>query len=75
MIKYKLAMKQVQTIKDVFCDCCGKSCIDSCGMNYEHSYLSASWGYGSRKDDTSWGYYFCEECSDKIKKMFVRDDD
>ena len=59
-------------VKDITCDCCGRSCIDRIGMNYEFSWLSASWGYGSRKDDTQWNFYLCELCSDRVMEFIEK---
>jgi hypothetical protein len=54
---------------DIFCDMCGES-VRSCeDIDYEYSCLQASWGYESSKDCTSWNYYFCEACSDKIMEF------
>lgn len=64
------------TVTNMMCDRCGKSCkipimsIDGkkeCGTTYEYSHLQASWGYGSKKDEGTWDFYFCEKCSDLIK--------
>ena len=70
MKKYKTVPQRAQVVKDIICDFCGESCRDCCGINYEYSTLSASWGYCSHKDYTSWEYHFCEGCSDKIKELF-----
>lgn len=52
--------------KDILCDKCGKSCIDSIGMNYEYASVSVIWGYGSRKDEQKHEAQICEPCYDAL---------
>lgn len=69
MIIRETATKDVEVIKDIRCDACGKSCWG--GMNFEYALLRARWGYDSRKDDTTYEARFCENCFDDIE-AFVK---
>lgn len=61
--------KEVNVLKDVICDCCGKSCKDSIG-NFECATIKANWGYGSKKDMERWTAQICEKCIDE-KLSFI----
>ena len=52
--------KEVEIIKDVLCDCCGKSCLVN-GMP-EYMSLKSIWGYGTNKDMEKWTAQVCESC-------------
>lgn len=54
-------------ITDIVCDCCGRSCRDEHGMNYEYAIFCASWGYYSQHDTEIWECHLCEACSEKVK--------
>ena len=53
-------------LQDVTCDKCGKSCLDSEGMNFEYAEIKAHWGYMSGKDLESHTAQVCEKCYDEI---------
>ncbi len=71
-----------ETIKDVICDCCEKSCkkyeciVDN-PLRHDHgqkSYvfeymdLKADWGYWSKSDGEKWTAQICQECvTEKLK--------
>ena len=52
--------KTESVIKDVTCDCCGKSCKTDFGLEYLS--LSSYWGFGSSMDLEHWHADLCEEC-------------
>lgn len=52
--------------EDITCDKCGKSCLDSLGMNFEFAEIEAMWGYGSSKDTTRHRAEVCEPCYDAM---------
>lgn len=54
-------------LKDIICNCCGKSCLDSHGVNFEYAHLVANWGYGSSRDTEVWFCELCEDCAVKVK--------
>jgi len=56
-------------LKDLKCDCCGKSCIDDHKLNFEYAHLVASWGYYSHRDTEVWNCDLCEDCAVKIKEF------
>lgn len=57
----------IEVVKDVICDCCGNSCRDKEGFNYEYATFHASWGYGSTNDLDNWESHLCEVCALKVK--------
>lgn len=61
----KYAVVPTETIVDVVCDVCKKSCKTQLG-DYEHATLAAVWGYASRKDGESYRADLCEDCFDNI---------
>jgi hypothetical protein len=65
MYKTKITSKKVEVLKDVICDSCGKSCMDSIKLNYEYLTLTGYWGYGSKKDGQKWEAHICEKCVDR----------
>ena len=68
-IIYKTKKREVQEIVDILCDACGKSCkieVEEAFPSFECAKLTASWGYYSRKDDTEWNKFLCEDCADFI---------
>lgn len=60
--------KEVDTLTDVICDLCGKSCKTEYGMEYMS--LSTNWGYMSKHDLERWEADLCEECVE-TKLSFV----
>lgn len=76
---------KTETIVDVICDCCGKSCkkeefvVDNeispeYGKNspiFEFMELAADWGYWSNKDTESWRAQICETCVDEKFKFIT----
>lgn len=84
----KITEKQnriVETVKDVLCDCCGKSCKVDEGIidnpiredhgqkyySFEYMDLSAVWGYHSNKDLEKYSAQVCEKCVDE-KFSFIK---
>lgn len=77
--------KKVETILDVICDCCGKSCLVHSGVvdnksrddfgetysAYEYAKIHVNWGYFSGKDGQKWTAQICEKCIDE-KFSFVK---
>lgn len=57
----------IEVVKDIVCDCCGKSCQDKEGFNYEYATFHARWGYDSAHDLDDWESHLCEECALKVK--------
>lgn len=55
------------TVVDITCDCCGKSCNH--GYGFEVMTLSAHWGFGSNKDLQKWEAHLCEKCVDEKLKF------
>ena len=75
-LKLKKVEIKTETVVDIICDICNKSCIKSRNTNTaddvhsaEYSTLLANWGYYSKKDGEKWEFQFCEECSDKLYKF------
>lgn len=66
MIKTKTELVEVETLEDVVCDFCKKSCNN--GSNYEYMTIENYWGYGSKKDGELWEAQVCEACTDEIFK-------
>jgi len=58
-----------QVLQDIKCNCCGKSCLDSQGVNFEYAHLVAHWGYYSQRDTEVWFCELCEECALKVKEF------
>ena len=56
-------LKEQDVLKDVICDCCGKSCQTDYGFEYMN--LSADWGFMSKKDLEKWEAQVCENCVDE----------
>lgn len=52
-----------QQLKDVICDCCGKSCMTEYGAEY--MTMSTRWGFMSNKDLETWSAQICEKCIDE----------
>ena len=69
MREYKEVTSPHLVLKDVMCDVCGVSCVDSVDVNYEYAELAANWGYGSGKDGIRWECIMCETCADKVKSF------
>jgi len=69
MRSFKKEQTYTAKLEDITCDVCGKSCRDKMDMNFELVILRGSWGYGSRKDGTSWECEICEDCADKIRQF------
>ncbi len=63
----KVVNVKSNTVVDIICDMCGKSCKDKMGANYEHSTFYSIWGFCSKRDGFKWNAHYCEECSEKIK--------
>jgi len=63
--------QEVEVLKDVVCDCCGKTCKDDINLNFECATIKANWGYGSKKDMEQWSAQICEKCIDE-KFSFVK---
>ena len=72
-----------KVVKDIICDCCGRSCLkkmsDQNGEN-DSSYmdsgefvyldLSVNWGYYSDHDLETWSAQVCEDCvTGKLKEI------
>lgn len=57
----------IEVIKDIVCDCCGKSCRDKANINYEYATFHAGWGFASANDLDEWESHLCEVCALKVK--------
>jgi len=57
------------TVIDVTCDCCGKSCTDKVTNLVESALFVAHWGYGSKRDGEKWECDLCEGCAAKVKEF------
>lgn len=85
MKKTEIELKKIESVTDVICDCCGKSCktgdfeIDNQARtdhgerwrSFEYMSLSANWGYESGKDLQTWTAQICEKCVDE-KLGFIK---
>jgi hypothetical protein len=60
--------QKIEAIVDVICDMCGGNCWDKSHINLEYSTFRAEWGYLSKRDSIDWVGFYCEGCSEKIKK-------
>jgi hypothetical protein len=75
MKKYEQKLKE--TLSDVICDVCGRSCVpkdryEGADASFaEFATLKARWGYFSGKDEESLDMEFCEGCFEKIL-VFVK---
>jgi len=69
MIINKKIKKEIEEIKDIECDLCGKSC--EAGYGFECMELHANWGFGSNKDLEEWTAHICEKCVDE-KLKFIK---
>lgn len=70
MLTTKIVKRNVETLKDIKCNLCGKSCKASSGLGYSCATLDAYWGYGSNKDGEKYLAHLCETCFDNIVKNF-----
>lgn len=63
----------VQTLKDVICNSCGKSCIKEKNEDsLEYATILAHWGYFSdNRDGQVHEGHLCQPCFDKIVKKFA----
>lgn len=55
--------KRTNTLENVICDVCDKSCKHE--MNIEFATLSASWGYESKNDGDVYSIDMCEDCFER----------
>ena len=69
MRTFQIKAVEIETLKDIVCDVCHKSCLDREGMNFEYATLSAEWGYGSGKDGAVWSCDICSHCADLLHKF------
>ena len=69
MILIDKELRGQDVIKDIICDCCGKSCSTEYGG--ECMKLSANWGFMSNKDLQLWEARICEQCVDE-KLGFIK---
>jgi hypothetical protein len=70
VLKTKIVKRNVETIKDIKCNSCGKSCKASSGLGYSCATLNAHWGYSSNKDGEKYLAHLCEVCFDNLVKNF-----
>lgn len=63
IIKIETILKNIDTIDDIFCDICGKSCKTEYG--FEYLECNTVWGFNSNKDMESWTAHICEKCVDE----------
>lgn len=62
-------MREVTTVEDIFCNCCGKSLRDRENMNWEGLIeAKINWGYCSHADGTTWIFSLCEKCLLRISE-------
>lgn len=72
MKKYEQKNQLVESLVDVICDCCNKSCdVDPSypGHSFEYAELTSRWGFYSRKDEETHTSVVCEECYDKMLEL------
>ncbi len=72
---YKTETKEMQTITDICCDKCGRSCMGTCG-NFCGIKFCISGGYDSPvfpDDNTVREYDVCEFCVDEWMKTWATD--
>ena len=62
--------KKCESIKDIICDCCGKSCKVDDDV-FEFIEIEKHWGYYSKKDLQKWTAQICENCVDE-KLIFIK---
>ncbi|RUO35705.1 MULTISPECIES: hypothetical protein [Aliidiomarina] len=62
-------------IEDIICDICGESVIPNVLKKHlknandfsDYAKLTASFGYGSKRDGERFDFDFCESCFEKIR--------
>lgn len=72
MKKYEKTNKVVDTLVDVICDCCDKSCDTDPnfpGQSFEYAELTARWGFYSNKDEQQHSSIICEACYDRMLEV------
>lgn len=58
--------------KRVYCNGCGRKMEEEQGIAREEFFQAEiNWGYFSHKDGEKHSFCLCEECYDKMVKMFV----
>lgn len=67
----KYEVRPVETLVDILCDICGKSCKTPL-EDFEYAALRAEWGYSSRKDGENHSTTMCENCFDEIAAHIAR---
>ena len=71
MIRKGNEIKEIEVIKDVLCDKCGKPCKQGdCSPIGEFAILKAHWGYDSGHDMQSYELHICESCFFALIKNF-----
>jgi len=65
MLVPNLKIYNEEPITNILCDICGESCKKS--ADYEYAYLSANWGYDSKKDGEQHRAHLCEKCYNKVR--------
>jgi hypothetical protein len=69
MIRKENETKNVEVIKDVVCNSCGRGC--KTGNNFEFATLKAHWGYDSDdRDGEIHEAHLCQSCWESIVKEF-----
>ncbi len=65
----KLVEKEV--LREVVCNCCGRTLeTDENGYYEDFLHLEKTWGYGAHQDGLQEEADLCEDCWEKIKRMF-----
>lgn len=57
---------EIDSLVDVVCDVCDKSCKVDDFSNLEYAMLLADWGYGSTRDGEQHEAHFCQECYEHL---------
>jgi len=70
--KKEIVSEEVDVVKDVICNMCGKPCPDPMDINqWEFAEIYANWGYGSHRDGRVEKSHICPDCYEKLVDMFV----
>ena len=60
---------EIEVLKDITCDCCGKSCKQVNSPDYEFAQIKADWGYYSQRDGDKWECDLCESCAIRVREF------
>lgn len=69
--KKEIVFEEVDVVKDVICNMCGKPCVQPFNGQWEYGLLSANWGYGSNRDGRVEKSHICPDCYEDLVDLFV----